>query len=95
MLAFITTVLPVFMQLVLGFFDDKPNIKKALLIGASMAQTGVEGWSRFASIAEKIKTLAPGTDFTDEDLEKMSVGRDQVLSDFDRMLEKRKEDSAT
>ena len=90
MLEIISFILPTMFKFVGGFFDDKPNIKKAIMIGASMAETGLEGWHRFATIAEKIRSMPEGQDFTDEDLDKMSATRDIVLDSFIKMLEARK-----
>lgn len=89
MLAAIASILPIVVQLAVGFFDDKPNIKKAILIGSSMAEVGIEGYTRFASIADKISSMPEGQDFTDEELSKMSETRDVVLDGFAKMLERR------
>lgn len=91
-LALIGSVLPMLIDFGAGLFKDRPNIERAILVGGGMAETGIESWARLSGIAEKIRSMPPGADFTDADLREMHEKRHANLEKFREMLAEKKAD---
>ena len=83
-LAVLGSVLPMIIKLASGFFDNTPNIKKAILVAGAGVGEGLDTWAHLTGIAEKLKKLPPGVDFSDADLREMHVERHK---DMDAMRE--------